>query len=352
MFLRYHPTLGWDKMPNERVDLWPAETHVVFETNAHGLRGPFRPYRKPAGIKRVLLLGDSFAEGGMVEEGLSVRAQLERRLDGRACGRFEVLNGGTSGWSTDQELLFFREQGRLYAPDAVVLLFFSNDLAGNLSVRKKPRFELVDGRLELTHSPVPPPPPDRVRRPPPAAPQLGPWRGSAALRLLGMRTETGNPPWHRRLAALGLVPPMVDHPPTRSWLLSYGPESEETESRWRTTGALLAALRDETTAIGAPLIIFYVPASFEVDDASWRRTRERWDLDAPGYDRETVIQRLQQVCRRIRVPLVDPRPELRSALRHGESPYFLLDPHWTAVGHRVAAETLAPAIDRAASCGG
>ena len=136
MFLRYHPTLGWDKVPNERVDLWPAEAHVVFETNAHGLRGPYRPYAKPGGAK------ESSSSGIR-----SPRGEWWRRLPSgpnssddstRADADVEVLNGGTSGWSTDQELIFFREQGRLYAPDVVVLLFFSNDLDGNLSSARSP----------------------------------------------------------------------------------------------------------------------------------------------------------------------------------------------------------------------
>jgi hypothetical protein len=343
-FLQFDPGLGWNKAPNETVELWAAESHVRFETNSHGLRGPDRPHAKPPDTRRVLLLGDSFLEAGTVEEPRSVRARLEEALRGSGCGPFEVINGGTSGYSTDQELLFFREDGRLYQPDVVVLFFFSNDLPGNLDRRKKPYFEIEHEALVLRNWPVPSPPLARQRRKtdPPRA--LGPWHGSYALRFLGLRTESALPRLHRRLAALGLVEPARDHPPTRSWLLSYGPDSEETLARWQITDALLQALRDEVVAVGARLVVFHVPASFEVDAADWRRTRERWDLDDPGYDAGRVAERLHAVCRRLGVELVDPREALRKAQLAGERAYFRLDPHWTALGHRVAAEELLPLV--------
>jgi GDSL-like lipase/acylhydrolase family protein len=221
-FLRYDPTLGWDKVPNEEIWLHAEEADVLFRTNAHGLRGPDRPYEKGPGVARVLLLGDSFTEAGAVEEERSVRAVLEGLLNGGGCRRYEVINAGTSGYSTDQEYLFFMEEGRRYQPDVVVLMFFSNDLAENMQARKKPWFELDEDRLILRNSPVPPPPEEHRRRLPDPPRRLKPWRGSYALRLLGVRTESGNPRLHRLLKRLGLVPPPDDHPPGMAALLWSG----------------------------------------------------------------------------------------------------------------------------------
>ncbi len=102
------------------------------QINAHGLRGPDRPYEKPPGVRRVLLLGDSITEGYSVEEPYTLRSVLEALLNSRGEGRFEVINGGTAGYSTDQEYLFYVAEGVRYEPDVVVLLFCYNDLYPSL----------------------------------------------------------------------------------------------------------------------------------------------------------------------------------------------------------------------------
>ena len=79
----------------------------------------------------MLLLGDSITEGYSVEEPYTLRSVLEALLNSRREGRFEVINGGTAGYSTDQEYLFYRDEGVSYAPRVVVLLFYYNDVLYN-----------------------------------------------------------------------------------------------------------------------------------------------------------------------------------------------------------------------------
>jgi hypothetical protein len=344
-FLEYDPELGWRKAASEEVWLHGEGAPVLFRIGAHGLRGPERPYPKPPGVTRVLLLGDSFTEAGAVAEAASLRAVLERTLNARGAGSYEVLNGGTSGYSTDQEYLFFEKEGSRYGAGTVVLMFFSNDLQGNTTTKKKPWFELEGGRLALRGSPVPAPPEDRRRRSPDPPPHLTPWHGSLALRLLGLRTERANPLLHRWLSRLGLVEPPADHPPTRDWLQVYGPDSDLTERRWHLTLSLLDALHASVSAREGRLIVFYVPASFEIDERDWQRTRERWGLSGEGWDADRVARRLVGACRARGLPFVDPRPLLRQAQAAGRPAYFRDDPHWTAVGHEVAVDALLPALE-------
>src|SRR5207344_801092 len=128
------------------------------------------------------------------------------------------------------------------------------------------------------------------------------------------------------------------------WLLAYGPESELTEDRWRVTLALLDALQASVSRHGAALVIFYVPASFEIDPQDWQRTRERWGLEGEGWDAERVERRLEAACRTRHLAFVDPRRALREAQASGQHAYFDADPHWTEVGHAVAAAALAPYV--------
>lgn len=339
MLRRHHPLLGWEKPPGATARVRGAEFDVELRINSHGLRGPERDYEKPPGVRRVLLLGDSFTEGYTVDEAKSARAELERLLNTAGCGRFEVQNGGVAGYGTDQEYLFYDLEGHRYGAETVVLLFFGNDLSDNVRHRKKPYFELVDGHLSLRNSPVPVPAsgPLQVPRPVPTHPA---WRGSSALEWLGNRTELGNPDLHRFLARLGLVRPLQHHAATEEWLSVYGPETPRTEAMWRITRALILALDREVAARGARLVVFYVPAHFEVDPVVWRRTRARWWLEGEGFDTHRVFDRLVTECGTLGVPLIDPRAAFTRAEAEGRPGYLEYDPHWTVEGNRIAAREI------------
>jgi SGNH hydrolase-like domain, acetyltransferase AlgX len=341
-FARYDPLYGWSKPPGASGYLVRPEYRVRLTINSKGLRGPEYDYAKPAGTRRVLLLGDSFTEGYTVDEPHSVRARLERALGAAGCARHEVVNAGTAAWGTDQEVLFYRHEGRRYAPDVVVLLFYYNDLYGDgFGDVGKPSFDLEgdDDRLVLRDSPVPAP-----RRPPESnAYRLLPWRGSFALRLLSLRTRARNPALHARLADWGLVEPLPEQTPdVPAELNPFGPRNPgEVAWLWRVNAALLRDLQSDVRARGAELVVFYVPARFEVDDEAWRATRALYGLGLKRWSRDKVFETLLSTCGRLGVPLVDPRGVLRRAEQSGRRTYFPLDGHWTADGHDLAAAAIA-----------
>ncbi len=151
----YDPLLGWKNIPN-----WQAATHGKKLTiNSRGLRGRERPYEKPPGVARILVLGDSYVWGYGVADDEVFTEVLEERLR-KASGRYEVLNAGVSGWGNDQEYLFLKDEGFKYSPDIVVLAFFiGNDPMNNRYSRQygldKPVF--LDLHLTLGNVPVPKP---------------------------------------------------------------------------------------------------------------------------------------------------------------------------------------------------
>jgi hypothetical protein len=350
---RYHPLLGWDKPPGTEVRLRRPEYDVEVKINAHGLRGPDRDYAKPPGVRRVLLLGDSFAEGYTVAEEASLRAVLERALNGGGCGPQEVINAGIAAYSTDQEYLFFTHEAEKYGADVVVLVFFYNDLYYNTAAatvlgEAKPYFELEGNRLVLKNSPVPPPEGDPLRVPETRPYRLKPWRGSMALRLLSNRTAEGNPSLHRFLSRLGLVEPRRDEdPPIEMW--PFGPPRPEVVDMWARTHALLRALAEEVRGRDAGLVVLYAPSRFEVNDRAWELTRDRYHMGG-RWRRDRVFDALADVCRELSLPLVDPRAELRDAESAGRGGYHPRDGHWNETGHAVAARVVAPAIAAQEGC--
>ena len=117
--------------------------------NQFGLRAPDDiQFKKTSGRKRVLVLGDSYVWGfGATQEELLTARQVYRTDD-------ELINGGVSGYGTDQEYLFYLREGQKFEVDEVVLAFtLYNDVENNLNSKQysylKPYFTLNAGQLVL-----------------------------------------------------------------------------------------------------------------------------------------------------------------------------------------------------------
>ncbi len=151
----YDERLGWRNIPNWKTT---ANGHTL-TINSKGLRDREYPYQKPPGTMRILVLGDSFAWGYGVADDQVFSEVLEAKFE-QTGANIEVLNGGVSGWGTDQEYLFLVDEGIKYAPDLVVLaIYVVNDVDNNASSKAyglhKPVF--LNLNLELANVPVPKP---------------------------------------------------------------------------------------------------------------------------------------------------------------------------------------------------
>lgn len=149
----WSPTRGWTLKRNLR-DV-PFRGTLV-NSNSRGLRG-MQEYadEKPAGVTRIVVLGDSFTFGEEVEDHETFSFHLQQLIPNS-----EVLNLGIHGYGHDQMLLYLQEEGVRYRPDIVLLGFMPDDMERNvLSFRDyaKPHFGLNGGRLELLTGPIPRP---------------------------------------------------------------------------------------------------------------------------------------------------------------------------------------------------
>jgi lysophospholipase L1-like esterase len=122
--------------------------------NEKGLRDHEHSYDRQNDNGRILVLGDSFAWGYGVEESERFSQRLEEALD------VEVINAGVSGYSTDQELLWYRNEGVKYETDLVILVIAGNDVGDNdrqlvNTIYYKPKFVIEEGQLIPTGYPVP-----------------------------------------------------------------------------------------------------------------------------------------------------------------------------------------------------
>src|SRR5262249_8193479 len=172
-FWEPHVLYGWRHTPGAFG--WAKRcfgSHVEWESftriNSRGLRDREIPYERGDAF-RILVLGDSYAEGLQIPVEETFAKVLERRLAEVGDGRpVEVVNAGCSGYGTDNSLLFYRDQGRKYRPDLVLLAFNTgNDILENYTplmrevgfpYGRKPYFLLDGPRLVLHDFPLPSPP--------------------------------------------------------------------------------------------------------------------------------------------------------------------------------------------------
>jgi lysophospholipase L1-like esterase len=153
-FWKYDPLLGWAHEPGQEGIFETPQFRTVVRINDNGLRDRPHSYNRQNDIERIVVLGDSFAWGYGVEESERFSQLLEKSLD------VEVINAGVSGYSTDQELLWYKNEGIKYETDLVIVELAGNDVSDNerqlvSTVYYKPKFVLEEDQLVPTNYPVP-----------------------------------------------------------------------------------------------------------------------------------------------------------------------------------------------------
>jgi hypothetical protein len=253
----------------------------------------------------------------------------------------EVLNGGTAGYSTDQEYLFYQQEGARYAPAVVLLFFYYNDVVLNTTDsyygRLKPRLEMRGDWVVSLNLPLPEPAP----RPAEEAPARRAPRGSALLGWVKERLQRGAPRAYNRLARVGLWDPIVPEEPGEEMRVYKTGPTPKIDGAWQLTCGIIGALRYEVETRGARLLLVHVPNKMEVSDRDRELTRLAYGMDGAGWDPSLVLQRLQQCGQREGLAVLDLVPALRRASETAGDPYFTFDPHWNDIGHQATAQAVA-----------
>jgi len=141
--------------PRLQFELKPdaaAHAEVDYHINSHGMRNPSVADEKPAGVRRIAVLGDSIAFGYWVAEADAFPRQLEALMNRGGLGPVEVLNFGVPGYNLEQETERLRVDVPRFAPDFVIVGFCLNDLKSlshehGLVMDRSERRRHIAGRL-------------------------------------------------------------------------------------------------------------------------------------------------------------------------------------------------------------
>lgn len=305
IWTEYHPQLGWYHQSNKEVHLKKRGVDATVHTNSVGFRG-LREYtlNKPENLRRVMVLGDSFTFGFGVEDDEVFTARLESKFND-----LEVLNLGVPGYGLDQMLVAYREIGKRYETDDVVIAIFPDDFwratrAFADSGHAKPYFTIQpDGKLLLNNVPVPQQYELKVNQFPDIV-HYSKWQKFLRKSILYRKTAKGL----KRLGKnIGLVDP-------------------STELEWVLGKAILDELVSEIKARDQNPILMIVPP-------------DRW----ANSDRKTSLRKsLLRYADRKQLPMLDLTPVFQQKVRESDlqSYYIEGDGHWTPLGHQLAADKL------------
>ena len=330
LFCEYDPVLGWRKIPNKKGRHITSEYNVEEKMNSLGLRGPEHPFEKDSGEFRILFLGDSYTEGYMVEHDELFMEVLKDSLD-KNCDSlsYEVINAGTGGYSTDQELLFFENTGHRFSPDLTVLMFCTNDPWYNAQPLYwrgfKPQYVLEDDSLKLTNVPVP----------------------TIADQSLFFKIKD----WSlRNLQLAKRIKGLKDNLTYKSnkksipveWKVLEKNASAEINNAWQITAALLQQLNNKTAAEGSDLVVFYIPEKIEIYEDAWEKLLQTYALDPHYFDAGQPSKRLTAICENLEIPLINPKKYFLEYAKSNSDQklYFEKDWHWNKTGNALVGEVL------------
>ena len=344
----YDAQLGWSHIPGASGRMMSPEFDVDVSINADGLRDrEYDPVKGPD-VRRVLVFGDSFAEGWGVPIDRSVSEKLEMELAWQVgAGAYEVLNFGVAGFGTDQELLLFRQHGVRYSADDVVVLFYANDLWNNQSRQgigtergHKPYFRISGaGKLVLRGVPV-----KKNRY---WDWQEGVWNPPGSQRL-GRYLYTH---WHIiALMAKALSPsPLPTAQQARYYEGLYGRDETAAGAGWRLVEAILAEFQQAAVAAGARMHLVYIPAIVQVEEDDWRLKQQLHGLAGEDFDLTRPNRLLRAIAARNKIPFLDLTQRF---VAEGRSrTLYYRDSHWNEAGHALAAKVISEHLRRHVKAG-
>lgn len=267
--------------------------------NSFGRRDYEYPEEKPAGVFRILAVGDSFTQGGGVAFDDIYPKRLERSLNVYESGRgvrFQVLNWGRPGSSTPSQAALVRERARAFGADLVVVGYCLNDAEDESD---RPALQKIRSRTVLLE----------FEKGGGLAGFL--YDNSALVRLVRQR--------------------LFQTRRNRGHLEYYREVYADAYPGWRKTAAAIADLGRFRTESGVPVLVMIYPLfSWELDDR---------------YPFRDVHERIHRELERAGLPYLDLLPFYRGLDHTVLEAVPFEDPHPSDVAHRIAAEELYLALE-------
>ncbi len=313
-------------VPDSHAEIRQRDFAYVQRVNHLGLRGKDITVEKPAGTRRVLMLGDSFTMGKGVEDDETFSVLVEHGLSEAMAkcggGSVEVLNGGVDSYAPLLSYLQLKRNLARLSPDLVILNLDNSDLVQEAAYRQQ---AVRDARGEIE-----------------AVPQV--WQQSAYERLLGWSsrhlffTRALLVYANRALSHRQLTVRQVVNEAGREHFAHTLEGDIDRSAQWRDVFDSINLIKLLSDSLGAKFVLSTYPWAHQLGEKGW--VPGRFAFMTKG-ERTSDLTRLtiRERSAALGIDLFEALPTF-AAYQGSEALYFDYDPHWTPAGQRLMAEGL------------
>jgi hypothetical protein len=309
-----------------------TEFDVMYRINTLGLRNEEIDRAKPAGTRRLLMLGDSFTEGDGVEFEETFSHRIQKMLDTTRLGEhWTVINAGVGSYAPLLEYLYLRHEGLALHPDLVVLHLDLSDFFDDLQYTRTARYD-------EHHTPI------AAGAPPEEKPH-----GGLAAGLTGIKDYLKD---HMRL--YNFVRLRIDrtlegmrHNVDMSGNLAYDKYAmlrpgyhDPDDVNFQLTYKYLLLIRDMLADRGIAFQVNLYPYGLQVSPREWNSGRQFWGFKADTLYGIEPQQRIAQFCIRNNIAVTNLCESFRELSKTVYPLYHDYNGHWMPAGHALVAREL------------
>jgi hypothetical protein len=335
-FERPDPVLHHKFLPGARGRHKTPEFDAAYVINSLGLRDREISRDKPAGMSRILMLGDSFTEGNGVDQKETFSSRLQAMLNQAGFGkRWQVINAGVGSYSPLLEYVYLKNGGLDLQPDLVILNFDLSDFYDDIQYTQLAEFDAKGDPVAVRADP------EREK---------GSWAGEILVgfkdflkrhartynfvrRRIGGYVEAAR---HKqnfsgdiRFDKYAMLREAGEPQGDRAWTLSY---------------KYLIKIRDLLKARGIDFWVTVYPYGLQVSPREWAGGRRFWGFET-GKVYSTRPQGLvEHFCRENDIPVINMCDDFKELSRTVYPLYYENDGHWLPAGHQFVATLLYRAL--------
>ena len=318
---------------------------VPYRVNTLGLRNRDLESPKPAGTVRVLMLGDSFTEGGGLAEADTIPRRVEVMLRA-SCPGIEVINAGAASYSPILEYLLLKEIGAAVGPDLIVLNLDMTDVHDDFIRTALAELDtdglptrVANSRRRETALLMPPALPAGVRPLEEAMNRLALWqevrRSQAGRQVFGPLNLT-----EPELRARDLIGDLrYDRLAiTRDTL------ARDEARAWATTARYLAAIRRLADRLSARFVVVVYPHGHQVAPHESQGSRALIGVGPGLYASDRPFRVVEAIGQREGFPVISLLDTFRRAADPARPLFRRDDIHHTAEGARLMTEGITASL--------
>lgn len=315
-------------VPDSQAEIRQRDFAYIQKVNHLGLRGRETTVEKPAGTRRIVMLGDSFTMGKGVKDDETFSVLVEKTLQSSltACGggSLEVLNGGIDSYAPILSYIQFDRELAKLGPDLVVFNLDHSDLIQEAAYRRQ---AIHDANGEIV-----------------AVPQLE----GRSLYERFLNWATRNLFFTRVLLVYVnramnyrdlTVRSAVNELGRETFAHTLEADAVDRTKQWNDMFESIGRIKHKAESLGAQFLLTTYPWAHQLGESGW--VPGRYSFMTKG---ERTSDRSERTIRErsaaLGIDLFEALPVFKK-YQGTEALYFDYDPHFTAAGQRVMAEGLA-----------